>query len=204
MSLDAELEERILGEFSTRARRSGLKAVVMADLARDLQVSTKTVYRVFPTKAALVHRMMERWAGRFDADLLGLSETEQMPFVDQLLQTSEVWQTSRRRFSAMFWDELERDYPDSYQLIVDARARLRASIFERLGPHMVDGLVPEVTMDLFDALLAHALDPAVQSRLGIDGRVAVRHAVRVWADGALVHPLARRPPRARRRPATGD
>lgn len=197
MSSDADLEERILGEFSTRARRSGLRAVVMADLARDLQISTKTVYRIFPTKAALVHRMMERWAGRLDADL-GASDTDdRLPFADQLLQTSEVWRSSRRRFSPVFWDELERDYPDAFEVLVAARARWRDAILARLGPHMVEGLVPEVAMELFDAAIAHALDPKVQERLGIDGRTAVRHAVNIWANGALDQPLARRPARSR-------
>ena len=190
---DAQLEERILKEFSGRARKSGLRAVVMADLARDLQISTKTLYRLFPTKADLVQRLMERWAGRFEKDLAaGRTASDQLPFVEQLLTTSEVWQASRRRFSAQFWDELERDYPASAALLSDARARLRTHVMERLGPHMAPGLEPDLALELFDAALARALDPAVRKRFGIDPRTAIRNAVRIWAGGALVHPLPRR------------
>lgn len=193
---DTQLEGRILKAFSARARRNGPRGVVMADLARELQISTKTLYRLFPTKADLVQQLMERWAGRFDRDLEnGATASDQLPFVEQLLTTSEVWQASRRRFGNRFWDELERDYPESYALLVDARLRLRQQILERLGPHMAPGLVPELAMELFDAALARALEPEVQRRLGVDSRAAIRHAVRIWAGGCLVHPLPRREPR---------
>jgi AcrR family transcriptional regulator len=175
----------------------------MADLARDLQISTKTLYRLFPTKADLVHRMMTQWANRFARDLdaagdePGESESEGerdegMPFVSQLVASSRVWQVSRRRFGGTFWEELERDYPPSFELFVEARARLRRQILERLGPHMAYGVDPEFAMELFDAALGRALDPRVLARTGIEPRAAIGQAVRIWAAGALVQPLRRR------------
>jgi len=190
---DAQLEDRITREFSARARRSGPRAVVMADLARDLGISTKTLYRLFPTKADLVPRLMERWAGRFERELeAGAGASDRLPFAEQLLRTSEVWRASRRRFSAQFWDEIERDYPASAALLDDARTRLRAHVKERLGPHIRPGLDAELALELFDAILAGALDPGARHRLGIDGRTAVRTAVRIWSSGALAQPLPRR------------
>ena len=195
---DEDLDDRIIREFSSRARRNGPKTVVMADLARDLQISTKTLYRRFPTKADLVHRMMTQWARRFERDLDAAGDEgdapaeEGMPFVSQLVASSRVWQLSRRRFGGTFWEELERDYPDSYALFVEARARLRRQILERLEPHMARGVEPEFAMELFDAALGRALDPLVLSRTGVEPRAAVRQAVRIWAAGALVQPLRRR------------
>lgn len=191
------LEDRIVREFSSRARRNGPKAVVMADLARDLQISTKTLYRLFPTKAHLVHRLMTQWASRFERDLHAAGPADAdplgaMPFVDQLLASSRVWQLSRRRFGGPFWDEVERDYPDSYEIFTRARARLRQQILGQLGPHMVPGVDPELAMELFDAALGRALDPQVLARTGVEARTAVGQAVRIWAAGALVQPLRRR------------
>jgi AcrR family transcriptional regulator len=196
---DEDLEDRIIREFSSRARRNGPKAVVMADLARDLQISTKTLYRLFPTKADLVHRMMKAWARRFERDLdaagedeLEVERDEGMPFVGQLVASSRVWQVSRRRFAGSFWEELERDYPVSFELFVGARARLRRQILERLEPHMAHGVDPEFAMELFDAALGRALDPDVLARTGVQPRAAIGQAVRIWAAGALVQPLRRR------------
>lgn len=194
-----ELEHRIIREFSSRARRNGLRAVVMAELARDLQISTKTLYRLFPTKAHLVLRMMVLWAARFDRDLDavgqadGTAEDETLPFATQLVATSRVWQLSRRRFGNTFWDELERDYPDAYALFTAAQSRLRERLLDRLGPHMADGVDAPFAIELFDATLARALTPKVLVRNGLDARAAIGQAVRIWASGAVVPPL-RSPP----------
>jgi hypothetical protein len=47
-------------------------------------------------------------------------------------------------------------------------------------------------MELFEAALARAMDQDAQKRLGVDGRAAVRAAVRVWASGALSEPIRSR------------
>src|SRR5688500_12199962 len=88
---DARLEEQVRREFSARARKSSPRAVVMADLARDLGISTKTLYRLFPSKADLMRRLLERWAGRFEQDLVaGAGSSDELPFAEQLLRTSDV------------------------------------------------------------------------------------------------------------------
>ena len=194
-----DLGQRIVHEFSVRARRNGPRAVVMADLARDLQISTKTLYRLFPTKADLVQQMMVLWAARFDRDLDAVGDggatpdEGAMPFAAQLVATSRVWQLSRRRYGNTFWDELERDYPDAYALFTGARSRLRERLLDRLGPHMAPGVDAPFAIELFDAALARALDPKVQARNRLDARAAIAQAVRIWAGGAVV-PARRSPP----------
>ena len=190
---------RILRAFAARAATAGPRAVVMAELARDLGISTKTLYRIFPSKAQLVHALMERWAARLEVQLQREEASESGPFVDQLLRTSQVWHDNRRRFGPAFWSELQADYPDAYGLVVDGRQRLRERTLERLRPFLREDLSAPLAMELFDAGLARAMDPDVQGRFGVDGATAVRTAVRVWAGGALSEPLRDRSKGRRRR-----
>jgi len=200
---DAMLAERIVREFSTRARAAGPSAVVMAELARDLGISTKTLYRIYPSKATLVHRLIERWTSRFERDLAADAEHPPRPSIDQLINTSEVWQANRRRFGHRFWDEIERDYPDSYAVLVAARSRLRADLLHRLAPELKRGIAPDFAMELFDAMLAHSLEPDVRRRTGVDAATAIRTAVRIWSRGALVAPLEESAPRSTSSASTG-
>jgi AcrR family transcriptional regulator len=184
---------RILRAFADRARADGPRSVVMADLARDLGISTKTLYRVFPSKAALVQGLMDRWASRLEAELQREEAHEdEGPFVDQLLRTSEVWRANRHRFGPAFWTELERDYPSSFAMVAEGRQRVRERMLDRLRPFVRADLSPPLAMELFEAALAHAMDSEVQQRLGVNGRDAVRTAVRVWASGALSEPIRSR------------
>lgn len=187
-----DLETRILREFTAAAKADGPSSVVMAKLARDLGISTKTLYGVFPSKADLVHRLMERWAARLDGQL-GAEPPEGGPFVDQLLYASETWHAHRRKFSTRFWAELERDYPESAELVVRAGRTLRHRMREQFRPYLRRDLSPQLAIELFDAALARALDADLRKSLGLSAREAIAAAVSVWARGALVEPLRTRP-----------
>jgi AcrR family transcriptional regulator len=52
--------QRILEAFEERARADGPRGVVMAELARDLSMSTRTLYQHFDSKAELVHEILGR------------------------------------------------------------------------------------------------------------------------------------------------
>jgi AcrR family transcriptional regulator len=168
----------------------------MADLARDLGISTKTLYRVFPSKADLVRELVETWAARLERQLRDEDDAVG-PFADQLLHSSELWQANRRRYGEGFWAELERDYPESYALVTRARHGLRQRMLERIEPRLRPGIDAGLALELFDAGMARAVDPQVQRRYGVDARTAIRTAVRMWADGALAEPLPARRARTR-------
>jgi AcrR family transcriptional regulator len=50
----ARVRERILQAFSEKAKRSGLRSVVMAELASELRMSAATLYKHFSSKEELV------------------------------------------------------------------------------------------------------------------------------------------------------
>ncbi len=58
---------RILDEVERLAQDHGTRDIVMADVARDLGMSTKTLYREFPSKDALVGAIVDRWSARLVA-----------------------------------------------------------------------------------------------------------------------------------------
>ena len=47
------VRERILVAFSSKAKRSGIRAVVMGELASDLRMSAMTLYKHFASKDEL-------------------------------------------------------------------------------------------------------------------------------------------------------
>jgi AcrR family transcriptional regulator len=183
----AELERRILRRFTEVSRRKGPSAVVMADLARDLGMSTKTVYRVFPTKADLVRRLVESWVGRLERDLRAEvpdGEGGEL-FVEHLFRASEVFHEKNRQFGQAFWDELDRDYPEASAVAAAARQRLRERMIERLRPHVRRNIDPALAIEMFEATLDVAMDSSVRRKLGVRTQEAIDTAVRIWAQGAL-------------------
>ena len=115
--VSASPRERILAAFEERARKLGIRGVVMSELASELGISKKTLYQHFPSKEALVRamidvemeRMHERMHDRGD-------ELEAM--ADSPKDLIKCWAEKileEQRFARIFWEELETDYPNAHE-----------------------------------------------------------------------------------------
>ena len=76
----ARVRERILSVFSSKAKRSGIRAVVMGELAAELRMSAVTLYKHFASKDELVSAMVDAWALELAAiDALDLGRGQRLP-----------------------------------------------------------------------------------------------------------------------------
>lgn len=176
--------QMLLDEFEKRAAERGLAAVVMADLARDLGVSTKTVYREFGSKAALVQALIDRWAARLEASQRYRIEQVEDPVLRLGAGIGEIF-AHVSRYAPVFWRELRADYPEqqaSFDAVV-TRARLRAA--EWISPALREDLDRRFALDLLGALVRLAVDPERSERFGLTREQALDQAVTIWASGAL-------------------
>lgn len=74
LSDSALTPERILDAAEDVLRRYGLAKATVVDVARFLEVSHGTIYRHFPSKAALRDAVAERWLHRVSAPLAIIAE----------------------------------------------------------------------------------------------------------------------------------
>lgn len=191
------LHTRILDAFAARARVASVRGVVMAEVARDLGISTKTLYRVFASKEDLVHALMERWATHLETSDRSRREEASRGTLTLMREWAEEFARGTERFSPAFWAELERDYPEAYRIYEEAVAQSRERNRRALAPLLRSGIPADYAHELFDAVTAAATDPEVCERVGLSRREAVVIAVELWAAGAL-RSSARRPPRRAR------
>src|SRR5215831_11082516 len=62
-----QLRERILDNFSAKAKRLGLRALLMTELATELRISATTLYKMYASKEALAMACVERWVNELGA-----------------------------------------------------------------------------------------------------------------------------------------
>ena len=182
------VRERILLAFSAKAKRSGIRAVVMGELASELRMSPMTLYKHFASKDELVSAMVDAWALELAAiDALDLGRVDDRnAALERLLAWADAWTASLANVSPAFFKDLNRDHPECW-------ARFNSQIEERklaaaplLGPFLRPDLNPNVALLMLDYLVTHAADPRYAERLGVSRREAVRTAVAIWGDGALL------------------
>lgn len=175
---------RILDAFARRAREVGVRGVVMADLARDLGMSKKTLYRCFSSKDALVLALVEAWGQTLEEDLRAARARATSPLA-YFRDTAEVWIGAFSHFSPAFWAEVRAEHPAASAAIASFLATTRRRMRERLGRHLRAGVERELAIEMLNATITRAADPAVAERLGLTTRETLMAAVDVWARGAL-------------------
>jgi AcrR family transcriptional regulator len=183
----ARVRERILAAFSARAKRSGVRAVVMGELASELRMSPVTLYKHFASKHELVSAMVDAWALELAAiDALDLGRIDDCnAALDRLLSWADAWTASLANVSPAFFKDLNRDHPECWKRFnaqIEARKRAAAPL---LGPFLRPDLDPNVALLMLDHLVTQAADPRYAERLGVSRREAVRTAVAIWGGGAL-------------------
>jgi len=186
---EAELvgvRERVLRAFSERAMRSGIRSVVMAELASDLRMSPNTVYNHFSSKKDLVAALVERWAREVGASEAGAAElASSKNAIDGMTQWAEAWSRSVARYAPAFWEDLRRDYPDVFEVFQRELRGWKERGAAELRPHLLPDLDADVALAVLDLILTHVSDPRFSENLGTSRRESIRTAIEIWTRGAL-------------------
>lgn len=184
-----EARERILRAFSERATRSGIRSVVMAELAAELHMSPNTLYNHFASKKELVAATVELWAREVGASEAAAAEIANASSpVEGMVHWAEAWSVSVARYAPAFWDDLRRGYPDIFEVFRRALGRWKELGAAQLRPHLRPNLHSEVALRVLDGILNQVSDPRFSESLGVARRESIRTAIEIWARGALEPP----------------
>ena len=175
----------VLDAMEARLTSVGIRAVVMSDLARELGMSTKTLYRLFPSKDDLVLAVIERWSER----LLAAQEqriASSMSAAERVRTAVHFFVRARSRMSDGFWEELETDHPAAwarYQTMV-ADGRRRSEVWMQAA--MRPGVDAAFSRAVLTAAVERALDPSVRDPAGLTPEQAIDVVVEIWARGVFL------------------
>ena len=175
--MPAELtQERILEAAEDVLRRYGPAKATVVDVARALGVSHGSVYRHFPSKAALRDAVAERWLARSMAVLAAIA-SETGPAPERLRRWLEALVAGKRQ-KVLDDPELFAAY---HQLAIESR--------EVVGAHMVS-LTAQVTRIIADGQAQGVFavtDPAVSARAVLSATARFHHPVHAseWADPGI-------------------
>ncbi len=187
------VRERILVAFSAKAKRSGIRAVVMGELASELRMSPVTLYKHFASKDDLVSAMIDAWALELAAiDALDLGHIPDCDVaLERLLIWADAWTANLSNVAPSFFGDLSREHPDSwdrFQKQLDARKWAAAPL---LTPFLRPELNANVALQMLDRFVTQAADPRYAERLGVSRSEAVHTVVSIWCGGALTPPRLR-------------
>jgi AcrR family transcriptional regulator len=199
------VRERILQAFSLKAKRSGLRSVVMAELASELRMSATTLYKHFSSKEELVLALVERWVMEVAAaEAVTSEQAEHRTPLDLVRHWAEVWSVSMSELSVAFIQDLQREYPVAWKLFWEGIEERKRVGSELLRPLLKPELNAEVALEILSLALARVADPKFADRMGTSRSEAIQTAVSVWASGAVAQQDHVRPIRSLHKASEGE
>lgn len=165
--------ERILEAAEDVLRRFGPAKATVVDVARALGVSHGSVYRHFPTKAALRDAVTERWLARISEPLEAVVD-EERPAPERLRRWLDRLVAAKR--------DRALDDPELFSTYVQLTAEAR----EVVGAH-VDALAGQVARIISDGVARGEMrvgDPEVAARAVLDATARFHNPAHAaeWAD----------------------
>jgi AcrR family transcriptional regulator len=146
-------------------RQFGIRRVTMDDIARELRISKKTIYRHFPDKEAMVNACADRLASEVMPAVQAALVAEGR-VTDRLSRALQALGTVPRMISSQFLADVRSDYPQVWQRIDDRRRGVIAH-FEQLINDGIDAgdirpeVHPKVALRVIFAVAERVLVPEV-------------------------------------------
>lgn len=172
---------QIVEAFARRAQTVGIRAISMNELARELRVSTKTLYKYFHNKEELVTELVVLWESRIHKPL----SSYEGGLFDILRYWVKVWIENDAQFSTAFWLDLKTDYPQLYKVYVDSLYSRMAAMKERVQPFLKDDINQPFTWSSYFILMTAASQPKTFEKLGMTREQCVYAAFDFWAEAAV-------------------
>jgi AcrR family transcriptional regulator len=169
----------------------GYSAWTMDDLARELGMSKKTLYRHFPSKDALLGEVLDQFAGGMLALANGFFSDRSLSFPVKMVRFGEALLQRLSQIRPHTLRDLQRSSPQLYARLEELRSKNIPLIF---GQIIREGQAAGMVRKDIDPVFAVAYwRPAIQSvlhpdtleQLGLAPHEAMRRAVDIFFGGLL-------------------
>jgi len=189
-SKESALRQRILKIFEDQARVVGPRGVIISELVSELGISSKTLYRHFDNKEHIVYELMTAWSEHW----LSL---QQRGFTNgltpkQRIETIAVnWVEHMGRFSEQFWLQLERDFPEAFEIHQQQYQEFLERSRQNLVALIREDLNPDLALSTLMSMINHATDSQLCDRLNLTRKNALLQLIDLWTKGAFRPELLR-------------
>ncbi|MDD9968736.1 MAG: TetR/AcrR family transcriptional regulator [Myxococcales bacterium] len=178
--------EQVLAVFSTRAKRDGIRSVMMGELATELRMSASTLYKLFPSKEALTLACVDRWAKEVAASEASTPDPKNgRDEFERFMHWLDAWADANAELSPAFTRDLKSDYPEAFARYRDVIRSARQQGAALLRPALKPEVDERVALAVLRTLLDQTIQPEFADKLRISRHEAMRSAVTIWASGAM-------------------
>ncbi len=185
-----EEKDRIVESASEKFLSQGISKVTLDEIAADLRMSKKTVYKFFPSKDELLRSIVHMMMGRMERQIDAIVSSSK-PFPEKMTELMAFAGKFVGRLSTQFIRDMERFAPALWKEVETFR---RERIFSRLEKMFVQAkqegfFRSDLDHTLFMLIFLHAMqgimNPTTLSQHSFSAQQAFKGIFKILFEGAL-------------------
>lgn len=176
--------QQILETVAEQIRLQSLRSISMANLAKSLGISTKTLYRHFPTKSNLVLTILEEQASQFQrrrAQRLERGENAHQ----RIALLAQEWLELRNALGEMFIRDLQIGFPDAHLIYQKTLGTFLRESRQNLEPEIRAGIHADNAMMLLWKIISDIPPAEACEKMGMTRKQVLLQGIEIWARGSL-------------------
>ena len=184
-----EEQEKILDYVEERVFKDGISKTTMSDLASEMKISKKTIYKFFPSKDELVTAIAKRFMGRIRKNIEA-TLNKKTNAVEKITELVLIITKVVSKVGDNWMKEMQKNYPHLWYEIDNFRTKMivenLAKVFEQ---GKAEGLLEDhptpIIMTIYMASVRAVIQPDFVIHNNFSLKEAVQHTFRIMMNGIL-------------------
>lgn len=166
-----KVKPAILLEAKNLYFERGFRKVTVDEIALNLRISKKTIYKYFPSKKELLEEIVKDFIDRVTKTVYEILNAREVSFPDKLVQYMSIIGMEMGKINSVFFSDLRESTPDLWHVVEKYKqeaAFLRFNVLIEEG--MAEGYIKKdinknIVVALYASAIENLLDPVFISRL---------------------------------------
>jgi len=160
----------------------GIRSFTVENLAGCLCMSKKTIYKFFPTKEALIDKIVSYRLSKIESEIKQVLESDSNP-IHQFLGVMEVFYHATTKIKIERIGELKNRYPKMWKRIETFRLNRREDFYSILKNAQKQGLVREnLDIDLIATIYTNLINSTFQPEFFIENSLTPHKVLPAFVD----------------------
>lgn len=191
MSSDTEIRNRILEVAEKQFFKFGFTKVTVSEIASELGMSKKTLYKHFPRKDTLLREVIESMMRETVTWVSSLMRDDTIDFLDKLRQLMKLLGEQISRIGRLLIQDVRKNLPQIWKEIDELRTKIILVNFGNLlnegvrrGAFRTD-INQQLLMLMYSNTVQNIMNPEVLSQHPFSASDAFEAIIKVFFEGIL-------------------
>lgn len=186
---ESELKQEIIKKASLLFNRDGLK-FTMDDLARELHISKKTIYKIIPDKKSLFNMMVDDIFDSIKQEEKSSLEDESSSTLEKLRRTLGAMPEEYYNINFQNLNVLKEKYPKIYAHVEQRLETGWEQTIELLEKAMEEGVIRRISIPIFKTMFQATIEQFFQRDVLVENQIpyqeALQEVVSIMIDGIVI------------------